>query len=402
MEVTGIVLLSLLAVVVSGLLARVSHLPLPLVQVALGTGIAATGLVAVKLDPALFFLLFLPPLLFLDGWRIPKDALRRDAPTILTLALGLVLFTVLGMGLFIHWLLPTVPLAVAFALAAAISPTDPVAVSAIAARTPIPARLMHVLQGEALLNDASGLVCMRYAVAAALTGAFSLPGALGTLLWLAFAGLAVGFGVTWCVASVAAWAAGRWGEDDGVQILSTLLLPFGVYLLAEAVQGSGILAAVASGVTMGFGARWPWRASTRLHRTAVWDLVQFAANGSIFVLLGEQLPALLLAAPLAAQATGHRSAWWLAWDALCMAVALAALRFAWVGVSLKLRFKRASQRGEVALAADWRMVMVASLAGAHRGGVCAAPAPARAGQGRPGPRRQRGHRTPPAPGGPAG
>ncbi len=263
MEVTSIVLLSLLAVVVSGFLARVSRLPLPLVQMALGASVAALGLVNVKLEPQLFFLLFLPPLLFLDGWRIPNDALRREARSILKLALGLVVFTVLGMGLFIHWLLPAVPLAVAFALAAAISPTDPVAVSAIAARTPIPARLMHVLQGEALLNDATGLVCMRYAVAAALTGVFSSSNALGTFLWLASAARTVGVGVTWCVAHAAAWAFDRWGQDSGVQILATLLLPFGVYLLAERLHGSGILAAAAAGVTMSFSDQWPWRASTR-------------------------------------------------------------------------------------------------------------------------------------------
>lgn len=367
MEVTGIVLLSLLAVVVSGLVARVSRLPVPLVQMALGAAVAATGLSAVKLEPELFFLLFLPPLLFLDGWRIPRDALRREAPTILTLAFGLVLFTVLGMGLFIHWLLPAMPLAVAFALAAAISPTDPIAVSAIAARTPIPARLMHVLQGEALLNDASGLVCMRYAVAAALTGVFSWSAALVTFLWLALVGLAVGSGVTWLVARAATWASERWGEDGGAQILTTLLLPFGVYLLAEQLHGSGILAAVAAGVTMGFTDSWPWRSGTRLHRTAVWEMVQFAANGSIFVLLGEQLPALVLAAPQTALDTAHPSAWWLAWDALWIALALAGLRFAWVWVALKFRFRRAP-KGNAALAADWRLVLVASLAGV-RGAV---------------------------------
>lgn len=330
MEVTGIVLLSLLAVVLSGLLARVSRLPLPLVQMALGAAVAAFGL-TVKLEPELFFLLFLPPLLFLDGWRIPNDALRRDAGTILKLALGLVLFTVVGMGFFIHWLQPAMPLAVAFALAAAISPTDPVSVSSLAARTPIPPRLLHVLQGEALLNDASGLVCMRYAVAAAVTGAFSWHEALLTLLWLAVGGLAVGIGVTWLVARAATWASERWGEDGGAQILVTLLLPFGVYLLAEQVHASGILAAVAAGVTLSTAEHWPWRPGTRLHRTAVWDMLQFAATGSIFVLLGQQLPALVQAAPQTALETAHPSVWWLALDALLITLVLALLRFAWSG-----------------------------------------------------------------------
>ena len=169
METISSALILLLAVVVSGSIGRIIPfaLPLPLVQIALGAAIASVATLRVELSPNIFFLLFLPPLLFLDGWRIPKEGLLRDKGTILELALGLVVFTVLGLGLLIHWMIPSMPLAVAFALAAIVSPTDPIAVSAIAARVPIPKRLMHILEGESLLNDASGLVCMRFAVAAA-------------------------------------------------------------------------------------------------------------------------------------------------------------------------------------------------------------------------------------------
>lgn len=162
METITTALLLLLAVVASGSIGRIIPfaLPLPLVQIALGAAIASVATLRVELSPDIFFLLFLPPLLFLDGWRIPKEGLLRDKGTILELALGLVVFTVLGVGLLIHWMIPSMPLAVAFALAAIVSPTDPIAVSAIAARVPIPKRLMHILEGESLLNDASGLVCM--------------------------------------------------------------------------------------------------------------------------------------------------------------------------------------------------------------------------------------------------
>src|ERR1700689_5535614 len=139
-------------------------LPLPLVQIALGVAIASVADLGVELEPDIFFLLFLPPLLFLDGWRIPKEGLFRDKGTILELALGLVVFTVVGVGYFVNWRIPAMPLAVAFALAAIVSPTDAIAVSAIAARVPVPKRLMRILEGESLLNDASGLVCMRFAV----------------------------------------------------------------------------------------------------------------------------------------------------------------------------------------------------------------------------------------------
>ncbi|CDL55281.1 Na+/H+ antiporter [Klebsiella pneumoniae] len=122
-----------------------------------------------------FLLLFIPPLLFLDGWRIPKDAFFRDMKPILSLAIGLVMVTILGIGLFIHWLIPAITVAAGFALAAILSPTDPVAVSAMTASSPLPSRMAHILEGESLLNDASGLVAFNFAIAAVLTGSFS-PG----------------------------------------------------------------------------------------------------------------------------------------------------------------------------------------------------------------------------------
>ena len=144
------------------------------------------------------------------------------------------------------------PLAVAFALAAIVSPTDSTAVSAIANRVPIPKRLMHILDGESLLNDASGIVCMRIAIAAALTGTFSLLDAVGTFLWLAIGGVAIGVGVTWIASAAKNWVSRHFGEETGSQILISLLIPFGAYLLSEHLHCSGILAAVAAGITMSY------------------------------------------------------------------------------------------------------------------------------------------------------
>jgi CPA1 family monovalent cation:H+ antiporter len=149
-------------------------------------------------------------------------------------------------------MIPAMPLAVAFALAAIVSPTDSTAVSAIAIRVPIPKRLMHILDGESLLNDASGLVCMRFAIAAALTGTFSLLDAVGTFLWLAIGGIAIGVGVTWIASAAKNWVSRHFGEETGSQILISLLIPFGAYLLAEHLHCSGILAAVAAGITMSY------------------------------------------------------------------------------------------------------------------------------------------------------
>lgn len=133
MHLIETILLLLLAVVVSGSIARVTRIALPLVQIGLGAAIVLVTGITVDLEPDIFFLLFLPPLLFLDGWRIPKEDLVRDRAVILELALGLVIFTVVGLGCLIWWMIPEMPLAVAFALAAILSPTDPIAVQAIAA-----------------------------------------------------------------------------------------------------------------------------------------------------------------------------------------------------------------------------------------------------------------------------
>ncbi|HWK41391.1 MAG TPA: Na+/H+ antiporter [Croceibacterium sp.] len=363
METITIVLLLLLAVIVSGIVSRVLPLPLPrpLFQIALG---ALIGMVAdwrVTLNPEIFFLLFLPPLLFLDGWRIPREELFKDAKTVLELALGLVVFTVLGMGLLIHWMIPSMPLAVAFALAAVVSPTDPIAVSAIAQRVPIPRRMMHILEGESLLNDASGLVCLRFAIAAALTGVFSIQNAALNFVWVALGGIAVGVGVTWAVAKAKSFVTRHYGEDGGAQVLISLLIPFGSYLVAEHLHCSGILAAVAAGLTMGFvETRGDIAATTRIRRNSIWDTIQFTANGIIFVLLGEQLPGILSGAAETVRMTGHHDEWWLAVYVLAINAGLAALRFLWVWLSFRLTLFR---QGEWRQKPNWRIVAAMSFAG---------------------------------------
>ena len=366
MSLIEIVLSMLLAVVASGYLVRALpiSLPLPLVQIALGAVIAGITGHGVALDPEIFFLLFLPPLLFLDGWRIPKDGLFRDRAIILELALGLVVFTVVGIGLLTHWLIPTMPLPVAFALAAILSPTDPVAVSSIAARVPIPTRLMHILEGESLLNDATGLVCFRFAVAAALTGGFSLANASLTFLWLALAGVGMGVAVTLLISYAQRRLSRHLGEESGTPILINLLTPFGAYLLAEHVHASGILAAVAAGVTMSY-VELSGRAlaSTRLQRAAVWDTAQFALNGIMFVLLGEQLPSILKGAADSVEQSGHVNPWWLAVYALAITAGLVLLRLVWVWTSLRLTLFRAVRRGEQVVRPDWRLVLAMSFAG---------------------------------------
>jgi CPA1 family monovalent cation:H+ antiporter len=368
MALAGSLFAMLLAVMFSGVLARWTRVPVPLVQVALGAAMVGGGLGALDLAPEVFFVVLLPPLLFLDGWRLPKDDLRRDAPTIATLSLGLVFFTVLGVGGFIHALLPVFPLPVAFALAAVLSPTDPIAVSAIAARTPMPLRLRRILEGESLFNDASGLVALRFAVAAAMTGAFSPGGALLQLAWVVLSGVGVGVAGTALFTALHARAGTPVGDDGAPQILGTLLLPALAYTAAEALQGSGVLAAVAAGITMSAMPHTQWQAAARIRRTAVWDVVQFAANGVVFVLLGEQLPALVAAAPTTVLATGQANPWWLVGWVLLIVAMLLLLRHAWAWVSLRVAY-RLGMGGVARLpAAHGRLVMAMSVAGV-RGAV---------------------------------
>ena len=357
----------LAAVVVSGIAVRAIPVavPTPLVQIALGAAIAATSSYEVQLDPEIFFLLFLPPLLFLDGWRIPKEGLLRDKGMILELALGLVFCTVLGMGFFIHWMIPAIPFAVAFALAAIVSPTDPVAVSAITARVPVPKRVMHVLEGESLLNDASGLVCFRFAVAAALSGTFSLPSAVLTFVRLALVGVLVGVALTYGVMWSKNWISRKFGEETGLKVLVSVLIPFGAYAAAEQLGGSGILAAVAAGITMSYAELTGGAvATTRMQRTAVWDTMQFALNGVMFVLLGEQLPAILAGAVNVVQQSNHDNPWWLAVYVLAINFGLACLRFAWVWLSIRVTAFVATLRGEVAAEKpSLRLIAAMSVAG---------------------------------------
>ncbi|TCS35965.1 sodium/proton antiporter (CPA1 family) [Paucimonas lemoignei] len=366
MESIEIVLAMLLAVVASGYLVRALpiSLPLPLVQIALGAVISGVFKQGVILEPHIFFLLFLPPLLFLDGWRIPKDGLFRDKATILELAFGLVIFTVLGIGLLVHWMIPSMPLPVAFALAAIVSPTDPVAVSSITTRVPIPRRLMHILEGESLLNDASGLVCFRFAVAAAMTGSFSLASASLTFLWVALAGLGIGAGITMGISIAQRWLSHHFGEDDGSSILVSLLTPFAAYLAAETLQASGILAAVAAGVTMSY-VELTGRAlaTTRLHRSAVWDTVQFSLNGIMFVLLGEQLPGIVHGAMQTVETGEHLAPVWLFGYALAICLGLIVLRFIWVWASLRLTLFRRQGENHEPVKSHWRLLLATSVAG---------------------------------------
>ncbi|VVM55804.1 Sodium, potassium, lithium and rubidium/H(+) antiporter [Pseudomonas fluorescens] len=368
MQTAYTVLILLMLVSVSRLVGRVIPLPLPLVQIAAGALLAWPTLgLHVALDPELFLFLFLPPLLFSDGWRMPKRELWRLRGPILTLAVGLVLFTVVGAGYFIHWLLPSIPLPVAFALAAVLSPTDAVAVSAIS-RNRLPTPLMHMLQGEALMNDASGLVTFKFALAAAITGVFSLANASVTFVLVAVGGLAVGVALSWLVGRLRSWMIARGWDDPATHVVFMLLLPFAAYVLAERLGASGILSAVAAGMMQSWLDLLPRQTSTRLLNRSVWSLLEFAFNGLIFLLLGLQLPDIIKAV------ASHETALWptllyRCLDVVAIFLVLLVLRFVWVQSIWRLsvllrRLRGKSQMTQVPTARSCWLLTVGGVRGA--------------------------------------
>lgn len=368
MQTAYTVLIMLMLVGVSRLIGRMIPLPLPLVQIGAGALLAWPTLgLHVALDPELFLFLFLPPLLFSDGWRMPKREFWRLRGPVLTLAVGLVLFTVVGAGYFIHWLLPSIPLAVAFALAAVLSPTDAVAVSAIS-QNRLPTPLMHMLQGEALMNDASGLVTFKFALAAAVTGVFSLANASVTFVLVAIGGLATGVALSWLVGRLRSWMIARGWDDPATHVVFMLLLPFAAYVLAERVEVSGILSAVAAGMMQSWLDLLPRQTNTRLLNRSVWSLLEFAFNGLIFLLLGLQLPDIIKAV------ASHETSLWptllyRCLDVLAIFLVLLVLRFVWVQSIWRLsillrRWRGADQITRVPSARSCWLLTVGGVRGA--------------------------------------
>ncbi|RWG66925.1 Na+/H+ antiporter [Mesorhizobium sp.] len=332
MDVAVFILVVLAFVALSGALVRLVRVPLPVLQIAIGAALAwpAKGL-HVEIDPELFLLVFIPPLLFGDAFAAPKRELIELRRPILDLAVGLVFFTIVGFGYALHWLVPTIPLAVAFALAAVLSPTDAVAVSSIVDRNVVPARLMHILEGESLLNDASGLVMFRFAVAAALTGSFSFAAASLSFLYAVAAGILAGIAALF-VAAKALQVLGRiGGTPAGAQVLVMVLLPFVAYLIAEHVGASGILAAVTAGLVTGTsGIFRHLSVSARIQAMSLWSMLTFVFNGALFILLGLQLPDIIRRVP--PELTSRHWLFEPVLTVLILTLCVIGLRFLWIWI----------------------------------------------------------------------
>ncbi len=324
MDILELTLALILVVALIGASARRLPVPLPILLILAGVALSfEPHMSALRLDPSLFFLLFIPPLLFAEGWQFPKREFVVLRYSILMLAFGLVFATTLIVGLSVHWIIPSVPLAAAFALGAIVSPTDAVAVAEVTRKMKLPSRMVAVLNGESLINDASGLVAFKVAVAATVTGAFSASEATIDFLLVAGGGTAIGLLVAFVIQWLRLQLQRRGMEDPAVQITLSLLTPFAAYLAAEEFGVSGILSVVAAGIYAGIDDNKHMTLETRMKAWSVWEMVLFVFNGLVFVLLGLQLHDVL---------AGISNYTWseLLFDALVVCLTVVLVRMIWI------------------------------------------------------------------------
>jgi monovalent cation/hydrogen antiporter len=348
-----IVLGLLLAVTALALLARFAHIPYPILLVLGGLVLGfIPGLPAVQLAPDVVFLIFLPPLITAAGWYTSVRDLKFNGRPIALLSVGLVLFTTVTVAAVAHALIPDLGWAPALLLGAIVSPTDAIAASAIMQRLGAPHRIVAILEGESLLNDATGLVAYRFAVVAVVTGAFSIWMAGAQFLLSVVAGAAIGLLVGWAL--IQAW---RRIDDPVLGIVLSFLAPFAAYLPADRIlHVSGVLAVAVAGIYAGRRSSEVIPAVARVQATAVWDLVIFVLNGLAFILIGLQLRQVL------AGLRGE-SVWELGVYGVAISLAVIVGRFVWVFPATYLpRFLSRRVRGRDPYP-GWRNVVVIAWTG---------------------------------------
>jgi monovalent cation/hydrogen antiporter len=285
-----ILLLLLLFITAFAALARRLQTPYPIVLVIAGLLLGlAPGIPRITLDPDLIFLVVLPPLLYaaasVTSWR----DLSYNLVSVLMLAIGLVGFTVLGVALAGHWLISGFDWRVGLVLGAAVATTDAIAATSIAKRVGLPKHIVDLLEGESLINDATGLLALEFATALVVEGQHPTFGAgFVRFLYLSFAGIGIGL----ILGRVVEWL--EYLIDDGpIEIAVSILVPYAAYLMAEELHASGVLAVVAAGLYLGRKSSEIHSPGVRLQARAVWSSLEFILNGFVFVLIGLQLPSIL-------------------------------------------------------------------------------------------------------------
>ena len=379
MSTLELLIVILVAVVIIVRLANALRLPPAILLLLGGIGLSfAPNLGRIELAPAAIFTLFLPPLLFVASVRTSWRDFRQNIGAIGRLALGLVVITTLVVGLVAHWTIPGLPWAAAFALGAIVSPTDAVAATSITQSLGVPRRIVTILEGESLVNDATGLVVYRVAVAAVMTGAFSIWNAGGEFFLIGGGGILVGLLVGW-----GAKLFLKRIDDAPVENTIALILPFATYILAdEFLQVSGVLAVVSAGFMLSRSLLNINSSETRLQSNAFWNMLDFLFNNVLFLLVGLQLRHIIgdLGAISLEQAVGY---------AAIISATLLVTRFLWVYPAAYLPKLLVRKPNENDPFPDWKSVFVVAWTG-MRGAISLAAAlalPLVLGSGAPFPQR---------------
>ena len=342
-------------------LANWLNVPYPIALVIGGLVLGfVPGIPNIELNPSLVLLVFLPPLLYSSAFFADLRALRSDARVISLSAIGLVLATVAAVAVIGHELIG-LPWAISFALGAIVSPTDPAAATAIMRRVGAPRRLVDILEGESLFNDATGLVAYKVAVGAAIGASVSAGHTVLVFFGDAAGGIAIGLAVGFVIAEVR-----KRVNDINTELTISLFSAYGAFIPAEQLGVSGVLAAVACGVYLGFRAPEIASPESRMQGFAMWSILTFLLNATLFILVGLQLPVIV-------DGLADRSASQVIEYAAVVCVAVIAVRFVWnftITFLIRALDRRPSQRPR---RASWRVRVVGSWAG-MRGAVSLAAA----------------------------
>ena len=291
--VEAVILLVVLVLISNVISHYLTFIPVSLIQIALGLVMALFWEIEIPLDTDWFLLLFIAPLLFNDGRRFPKRELWQLRGPIFANSILLVFLTTVVGGYFIYLMIPRLSLSVSFALAAILSPTDPVAVQSISKRVKLPDRILHLVSGESLVNDASGLIAFKYAVAATVTGVFSFSHAVGDFLYISILGFLAGFVLMLMIEFLRNLLRQQGINDVIFNTVLQLMTPFVVYVITEEIlHASGVIAVVTAGVVSHTQGNRLVEDSPELKLVSekTWDIIVYLLNGIVFLILGDELP----------------------------------------------------------------------------------------------------------------
>ncbi|MDS3975540.1 cation:proton antiporter [Staphylococcus epidermidis] len=298
MEIFETLLIFVALVIVSSFVHTfIPKVPLAFIQIFLGMILYLTPIpVEFNFDSELFMVTLIAPLLFVEGVNVSRVHLRKYIKPVMMMALGLVITTVIGVGLFIHWIWPELPIGAAFAIAAILCPTDAVAVQAITKGKVLPKGSMTILEGESLLNDAAGIISFKIAVGVLITGTFSIFDAIQQFLIASIGGAIVGLIIGMALVRFRLTLMRRGIENINMFTFIQLLTPFVTYLIAELFHASGIIAAVVAGLVHGFERDRIAQTRTQLQMSYnhTWSILGYVLNGFVFSILGFLVPEVIV------------------------------------------------------------------------------------------------------------